>query len=185
MSREDRSRWDQRFADGAYAERLHPSAIVAQWASHGPGRALDVAAGAGRNAAWLASQGFAVTALDISPVGLRRAQERTPEIVTIAHDLDEGLPPGLGAFDLIVMTRYLNLSLIPALVAMLAPGGRLIVEVLLQATGGVGPAGGRFRAPPGALAQACQGLRELHSFEGEINDPDGRAAQVAQFVGVL
>ncbi len=184
MSHEDRTRWDQRFADGAYAERLHPSVIVARWAPPGPGRALDVAAGAGRNAAWLASQGFAVTALDISPVGLRRAQQRTPEIVTVAHDLDEGLPPGLGTFDLIVMTRYLNLALIPALIEMLACGGRLIVEVLLQG-GGVGPAGGRFRAAPGALAHACQGLRELHSYEGEIEDPDGRNAQVAQFVGVL
>ena len=103
----------------------------------------------------------------------------------MAHDLDEGLPPDLGRFDCIIVTRYLNLPLMPALIAALAPGGRLIAEVLLQAADGVGPSGGRFRAPPGALAQACQGLRELHRFEGAVDDPDGRSAQVARFVGVL
>src|SRR4051794_25535442 len=38
-----------------------------------PGRALDVAMGQGRNALWLAAQGWNVTGFDISPAGITEA----------------------------------------------------------------------------------------------------------------
>ena len=155
------------------------------WAEPGPGRALDVAAGAGRNSAYLAELGYHVVALDISSVGLERAQARTPRLETVTHDLDDGLPADLGVFDLIVVTRYLNLPLMAALIASLNPSGAMIAEVLLAAAGGAGPLEARFRAPPGALAAACKPLTEKFAFEGEVVDPDGRVAHVSQFVGML
>ena len=185
VSDEDRKRWDGRFADGAYADRPHPSDLVKAWAEPGPGRALDVAAGAGRNSAYLTELGYHVVAVDVSSVGLERARARTPGLETVTHDLDEGLPADLGVFDLIVVTRYLNLPLMADLIANLNPSGALIAEVLLAAAGGVGPAEARFRAPPGALAAACGPLTEKFAFEGEVVDPDGRTAHVAQFVGML
>ena len=184
MSDEDRARWDDRYAAGAYAERTHPSALLADWVGPG-GRALDVAAGAGRNAAFLATRGYDVVALDVSPVGLARARKAQPDLDARVCDLDDGLPDGLGRFDLIVVVRYLNLPLMPALVKSLAPGGRLVAEVLLQAPGGVGPSSSRFRAPPGALAASCAGLHVQHTYEGVVQDPDGREAWVAQLVGVI
>ena len=101
-------------------------------------------------------------------------------------DLDVGLPDGLGTFDAIAVIRYLNLPLITELVGALVPGGTLIVETLLAGNaGGVGPSSGRFRAQPGEVAEACSALRAVHTYEGEVIDPDGRSAHVAQFVGVL
>jgi ubiquinone/menaquinone biosynthesis C-methylase UbiE len=39
-----------------------------------PGRALDLAAGEGRNAVWLAERGWQVTAVDFSRVGLGKSR---------------------------------------------------------------------------------------------------------------
>ncbi len=194
MSDEDRTRWDERYRAGAYEQRTHPSAIVQKWLPPSPGksgksvgRALDVAAGAGRNCVFMAQAGYSVVAVDVSEVGLSRAVTASPELEVILHDLDAGLPEGLGQFDVVVMVRYLNLPLYSGLIEHLRPGGMLITEVLLEggSHGGVGPKPGRFRAQPGALRGACDGLRELWSYEGEVIDPDGRSATVAQFVGVL
>ena len=46
-----------------------------------PGRALDLAAGEGRNAIWLARRGWQVTAVDFSQVALDKGR-------TLAGDLD-------------------------------------------------------------------------------------------------
>src|SRR5579872_3551594 len=42
-----------------------------------PGRALDLGCGPGRNAVYLASRGFAVDAVDLSPVAVAWGRERT------------------------------------------------------------------------------------------------------------
>ena len=128
-----------------------------------------------------------MVAVDVSEVGLSRAVTALPGLEVVLHDLDAGLPEGLGQFDVVVMVRYLNLPLYPRLIECLRPGGMLITEVPLDGglQAGVGPKPGRFRTQPGALRGACGGLHELWSYEGEVIDPDGRTATVAQFVGVL
>ncbi len=183
MSDDDQERWDQRYRDGAYEQRTHPSALVAEWIDRLPrGRALDVASGAGRNARFLHGLGYSVTALDISSVALSRLAD-TPQIQVIAHDLDSGLPAFDGGFDLILKMRFFNLTLVPALIDALYPGGVLVCEVLLQ--GGlaeVGPAGPRFRAAPGALRTAASELVVMHDTEGEVVDPDGRSVNLARLI---
>jgi len=187
MSDEDRERWNQRYQDGAYEQRAHPSALLAEWINRLPtGRALDVASGAGRNARFLNGPGYSVTAVDISAVALTRLAD-LPQIQVIAHDLDCGLPVLNGRFDLILMMRFLNLELVPALIDILQPGGVLVCEVLLRNGGNgvaeVGPAAPRFRAPPGALRRASEALVMLHDYEGEVIDPDGRSVHLAQVIG--
>ena len=183
MSDDDRERWNRRYRDGAYEQRTHPSALVAEWIDRLPGgRALDVASGAGRNARFLNDLGYCVTALDISGVALSRLAD-APHIQVITHDLDRGLPTLDGGFDLILKMRFLNLALVPALIDALNPGGVLVCEVLLQ--GGpaeVGPAGPRFRAAPGALRTAAQALVVMHDSEGEVIDPDGRSVNLARLI---
>src|SRR5271154_1361182 len=44
-----------------------------------PGRALDLGCGPGRNALYLASHGFEVDAVDLSPVAIAWAQDRAHE----------------------------------------------------------------------------------------------------------
>ena len=55
---------------------MHPNQFAAaKIASLTPGRALDLAAGEGRNSVWLAERGWSVTAVDFSRVGLREGAQ--------------------------------------------------------------------------------------------------------------
>ncbi len=87
--------WDQRYAgdDLAYGEK--PNDFLAQMVDRLPtaGRALDIGAGEGRNALFLASRGLDVLAVDQSEVGMQKAQrlarERGLKLRTRAIDLQE------------------------------------------------------------------------------------------------
>jgi SAM-dependent methyltransferase len=68
--------WDLRYADAALVWSSRPNQFVeSELADLSPGRAIDVAAGEGRNALWLAERGWDVTALDFSLVGLDKGRE--------------------------------------------------------------------------------------------------------------
>lgn len=189
MSRAERDKWDARYRAGAYAERAHPTALLAEWLDRCPrGRALDVACGAGRNALFLAAAGYAVDAVDISPAGLERGSATTPkrgvEVSWHCVDLEER-PDALprGPYDLAVWVRYVNAALWPAVVSRLAPGGHVLVEQhLVTDVEVVGPTNAAFRLAPGELARAAAGLATLYGHEGLIVDPDGRTAAVAQLI---
>lgn len=187
MAQTDRIKWNERYRDGAYAERTHPSAWLAEWIDRIPrGRALDIACGAGRNALFLAAQGFQVDAVDISPVALDRARasalQAGLDVHWIEHDLDEPIDLGAG-YALILVIRYVNLPLISQLTTHLAPGGFLVCEEHLDSDDDVvGPTNPAFRVLSGALRAAAGNLHIRHYEEGLIADPDGRRAAVARLV---
>lgn len=189
MAGSDRERWDARYAAGEYAGRTHPTRLLVEWLARLPrGRALDVACGAGRNAIFLASQGYRVQGVDISAEALRRAAERAAqegvEVDWLCADLDEFEPPAAG-YELIVIARFLSRDLFPRLIDALAPGGYLVYESHLrshaEAVGG--PRGARFRLRPQELLHLGHELRVLHYFEGLVQDPDGPTMALAQFIG--
>lgn len=188
MSDAERDKWDARYRDGAYADRTHPTALLADWLPRLPrGRALDVACGAGRNALYLAANGFAVTAVDVSPVALERgrqaAADRALEIDWVQADLDDDPAQSLpdGEFHAIVWVRYVHRTLMPYLAARLALGGVLLCEQHLATDAAVaGPRSREFRLAPGELARSAQGLEVLQSYEGLVVDPDGRTVALAQ-----
>ena len=65
MTQAERDKWNERYRGGSYEGRDHPTALLAEWAPRlPPGRALDVACGAGRNALFLARAGYSVDAVD-------------------------------------------------------------------------------------------------------------------------
>jgi SAM-dependent methyltransferase len=192
MSSEERVRWDEKYRSGSYAGRRHPTALLVEHLPTIPGRALDVACGAGRNSLFLAARGWRVDGIDISPVGLARARERAAEegleVRWIEGDLDDPKAPPPGPYDLIVMVRYVNRSLLPHLLARLAPGGILLVEQHLETTEDViGPKSSRFRLRHNellrnVLAAAGDAGRLVYYREGLVTDPDGRPASLAQLV---
>ena len=189
MSRAERDKWDERYRDGAYAERTHPTALLADWASKVPrGRALDVACGAGRNALFLAANGYAVDAIDISAAGLERGRVAAAQLgLTIdwhCADLEED-PDALprGPYDLVVWVRYVNAALWRPLVERLAPGGYVLVEQhLVTSAEVVGPSSAAFRLAPRELERGAAGLELVHYLEGLVVDPDGRTAALAQLI---
>jgi thioredoxin reductase len=101
-----------------------------------PGRALDVGAGEGGDALWLAEQGWSVTASDISPLALARiaaeAVRRSAHVACRHADANALDAFEAGAFDL-VSAQYASIPRTPDdravrnLVNAVAPGGTLIV----------------------------------------------------------
>lgn len=68
--------WDQRFSSDAYAYGTEPNDFLREHVKALPkGRVLSLAEGEGRNAVFLAKQGYEVTAVDSSAVGLEKAQQ--------------------------------------------------------------------------------------------------------------
>ncbi|GAA3591077.1 NAD(P)/FAD-dependent oxidoreductase [Klugiella xanthotipulae] len=115
-AKHDRAFWDERYAatDSVWSGRPNAQLVV-ETAALAPGRALDVGCGEGADALWLAEQGWAVTAVDISAVALRRAAEvtgrRHPAVAERVsweqRDLLEWVPP-VGTFDL-VSAQFMHL----------------------------------------------------------------------------
>jgi len=85
--------WNERYADSEFAYGKNPNEfLVAEYHRIKPGRVLCIAEGEGRNASFLASKGFTVTAVDQSIKGLQKTKqlgrEIGVEITTIEADLD-------------------------------------------------------------------------------------------------
>ena len=129
--------WDEQFADAAFRYGTAPNAFVAEQAGRilSGSAVIAVGAGEGRNAVWLAEQGFRVTALDLSEVGLAKtrqlAAERDVTVETVHADVRTWRPER--TWDAAVCT-FLHLgpakrpALYRALRAALRPGGLLIAE---------------------------------------------------------
>ena len=132
----DASSWDDRYRDTDLVWSAGPNAFVAEiCAGFEPGRSIDLAAGEGRNALWLAEQGWDSTAVDFSAVAIDKAREiaerRGIEITTEVADLTT-YEPTPGGYDLVVVA-YLQLpdeQLTPILrraAAAVAPGGHFVL----------------------------------------------------------
>jgi SAM-dependent methyltransferase len=118
--------WDQHYSDPANLDFTPDPLLVEVAELLPPGRALDVACGAGRNAQFLASLGWQVTAVDRSAVGIRLLRERAAGLAVDARiaDLEAGgfaIEPG--AYDLICDFYYLQRDLFPAIREGVRPGG--------------------------------------------------------------
>jgi SAM-dependent methyltransferase len=175
MAQGDRAHWDARHREGPHGEAPAP-AWLAEFAPLWPagGRALDVAAGRGRIALWLAARGLRVLAADVSPVGLEQAHAAARaaglalEILEI--DLEsEPLPPG--PFDVISCFHYLQRDLFPGLIERLAPGGWLCVEIATTRNleRHAHPSR-RFLLEPGELVRRVEPLAVAHAVEGWFDD---------------
>jgi SAM-dependent methyltransferase len=131
----DASGWDARYCGTDLIWSAGPNRTVAEQVEGlAIGTALDLGAGEGRNAVWLAEHGWKVTAVDFSVVGLEKAQEiarrRGVEIETVVADVLDFRAPG--AFDLVVLA-YLQLPMeqlahvLQHSAAALSPGGTLLL----------------------------------------------------------
>jgi SAM-dependent methyltransferase len=149
----DRQQWDARYSGAEYEWSMHPNQFVAaELDGVPPGRALDLAAGEGRNSVWLAERGWRVTAVDFSRVGLDKGRK-----LSAAHGVDDGqvdwivadlseYAPARSAYDLVLIAylqvdQDLRARVLAGASAALVPGGTLLVvghdlANLTEGTGG-------------------------------------------------
>jgi SAM-dependent methyltransferase len=146
--------WDLRYADSGLVWSAGPNQFVeSELADLSPGRAIDVAAGEGRNSLWLADRGWDVTAVDFSRTGLdkgrtlqtRHERGRDLRIDWVHADVLE-YDAGEGTYDLALLA-YLQLPAEQRRTAVrrsflaLCDGGTLLVVAhdstnLTEGTGG-------------------------------------------------
>jgi tellurite methyltransferase len=182
MPSDDQTRWDRQHSSSRGADQ--PSAYLRQVfesdAWHIPrGLALDVAAGKGRNAIFLAEMGFSVVGVDISTTALdearRRAEEKSLEIIWHEADLEQIELP-TDAYDLIVNFNYLQRSLLPQIRRALKPQGHVILETYLIDQQAIGhPKNPAYLLNHNELLDHFRSFRVLCYREGKYTD-GGEAA---------
>ncbi|MFL6447211.1 MAG: class I SAM-dependent methyltransferase [Bryobacteraceae bacterium] len=174
--------WDQRYqadigtSDDAVPE---PTPLVQRFLTAArPGSALDLAAGTGRNAIWLAQHGWEVTAVDGSSTAIEILQKRSARlgvsVRAVIADLQSGeylIEPA--CWDAITICYYLQRNLLEPAKRGVRPGGILIVIVHIT-EGDEQPTESRLK--PGELARYFGRWEILHNYEGNPNDPEHRRA---------
>lgn len=134
----DRDQWNERYAAQPLLWNVDPGPFLGpEVGDRPPGRALDLGAGEGRTALWLAGRGWHVTAVDFSDVALERGRKRVEEagapgtVEWVCTDLTGYEPPD-AAFDLVLL-MFVHLPaeerrrLLRRAAARLAPGGIVLV----------------------------------------------------------
>ncbi len=132
--------WEERYRDEGRVWSGRPNPLLVREAGPlPPGTALDLGCGEGGDAIWLASQGWEVTAVDVSDTALRRGAEHARDAGVAAkirwerHDLSQTFPEG--SFDL-VSAQFLHSpvaadgereAILRRAAAAVAPGGILLV----------------------------------------------------------
>jgi SAM-dependent methyltransferase len=179
--------WNERYRSRArVAEDFEaaPTPLLAKTIQDlAPGRALDLACGTGRNALWLANQGWAVTAVDGSAAAIEvlrsRAGEQGLSIDATVADLEKGdYWIDRERWDLIAICYYLQIDLFLAAKQSVAPGGIVLAIVHVHEPG---EASSSHCLRTGELETYFSGWEILHSFEGQPSDPTHRR-RVAEIV---
>jgi len=190
--------WDERYNVPLYVYGTEPNDFLAAHAGAipGGGRVLCLAEGEGRNALFLARQGYAVTAVDASRIGLnkaaRLARDHGVEIELVHRDLAD-YQIGLSRWDGIVsifchLPAALRRELHRRVVAGLKPSGMLLLEAYTPqqiGRGTGGPPAAELMMTAGELRHELAGLtilqlRELERevLEGELHTGVGATVQL-------
>ena len=148
-----------------------------------PRRALDVAMGRGRHSLPLAMSGFRTFGVDLKFDAVREGVERAAAHQLVVRGLCADLtnhPLPRERFELVLVTRYLQRDLFPALGEALTDGGVVVYETFTEAQRrhGRGPTSRDHLLIPGELRTYFQGFEVL--FSEEVSGPDALARVVAR-----
>jgi SAM-dependent methyltransferase len=188
--RVDCQRWDQKYAGIEFSSALSPSPFVAsELAGLPPGRALDLAAGHGRHTVWLAEQGWRVTAVDFSRVGLDQARKLSA--ARGVADLDD-YQPARDAFGLVLLAYFqvgaaLRAKVLAGAAAALTPGGTVLVighDLTNLAEGVGGPRYPEVLYTPEGITAELRGLQIVRAgrVRRTVELDDGPATAVDTLV---
>ncbi len=192
--------WNERYSSKEYAYGTEPNTFLAANFQHLPkGRVLSMAEGEGRNAVFLAQQGYAVTAVDGSQVGLDKAQvlaeTRGVKLECICADLAD-FDLGVGAWDAIIsifcpLPPAIRQALYRKVLAALKPGGVFLLEAYTPDQIKHGTGGGKsveLMQTAATLRAELPGLDFAHLVELERDVVEGifhtGLGAVVQAIGV-
>ena len=181
--RSDRERWNERFKGKGFAFGKDPNPFLKKYIRFLPkGKALDLAAGEGRNAVFLAQHGFDVDAVDISRKGLIKAKKLAGEMGVKVHALIADLDTykiEKEKYDLIANLYFLKRSLIPKIKRGLKKGGRIIFETYIlehREISAEGPKDRKYYLIPNELLWLFKDFRILFYREGIFKEGGKRKA---------
>jgi SAM-dependent methyltransferase len=188
MARDSRSRWDEAHARDVNEAPRGPARFLEENVSLlVPGQTLDLAAGSGRNALFLAAHGHRVLAADLSRVALDAIRRANPRIDLVQVDLDQPCFRR-GSLDNVACIDFLDRKLFPEIHAWLRPGGILLLDTFLIDQRALGhPRNPDFLLAHNELLERLRGgYRILRYREGAVSGPSGtsyRAGVVAARAG--
>ncbi len=170
MNTLDQVKWDHIYGNTA-AETGKPCRVLLSH-SHllpGAGDALDLACGRGANAMYLAARGYATRAWDISAVAIqaladlaiRRGLPLTAEQRDVTADL-----PAPASFNIIVVSRFLDRALAPAISAALREHGLLFYQTFIrEKVSDTGPRNPAYRLEANELLRLFRSLHLIYYHE--------------------
>ena len=166
MTRTTLDDWNDRYRNREELDDAPAQLLIDAAAALKPGRALDLACGAGRNALWLQEHGWEVVAIDGAEEAIRIV--RAKDIDARLQDLEDGTPLPFGdeSFDLVAILFYLHRPLFAEAKRVLRRGGTIVAAARTR---------GRFGVAPG----------ELRTFiEEDCDVVLDRADDVAELIAV-
>ncbi|MEJ2761386.1 MAG: class I SAM-dependent methyltransferase [Gammaproteobacteria bacterium] len=174
----DREKWDRIHRDAA-ADEPCAARVLAEFRHLLPrrGTALDLACGRGGNALLLARAGLETHAWDISAEALQRLSEHASRMGLVIHARQRDAavePPEADSFDVIVISRFLERTIAPALAAALKARGLLYYQTFTKDKDpAVGPGNPAYLLERGELLSLFAELRPVvYREEGRIGDLD-------------
>ncbi len=180
--REDKRRWNEKYA--TLPPPLKPSPLLLRHLDRiGGKKVLDIAAGMGRHAAYLACLGFEVEALEFSDAALKRLSS-IPGVHAVEADLDD-ICDFEKEYDAILCFNYLNRRLYPMILEHLLPGGLLLFETFVADERNEGtPLKPEYLLEKNELLQVFSTLYIVEYKEEFILKPNGQKALLASLAAV-
>jgi len=174
----DQKKWDARYAVGGAVTEPPQAARVLdefQYLLPSSGTALDLACGTGGNALLLAEKGLQTHAWDISNIAIERlnslAGSRGLAVHTRVCDVVQ-FPPKANRYDVIVVSRFLERRLVPAIINALTSAGLVFYQTFIQEKSPEsGPNNPVYLLEENELLRLFSGLRILvYREEGNVGD---------------
>ena len=185
----DKERWNLKYEGTTYIYGKEPTAFLKEKLSLlKKGKALVLAMGEGRNAVYLAENGFDVTGVDISEVGIEKCEQLAEERGVVVHSIVADLTDydmGKEKYDLITNFYFYDKSILTGVIESLRPGGIFIFETYSRdhpKHSKFGPKNPDYLVKPNELLEIFKSLRILY-YEDTVTELDegmhkGKAALI-------